>query len=161
MGNRLSRNARVPKRCKRVIHKVCESLYNSELWELVFGNTRLVSIGLFLLYYLWLFMTDTAVFWNTCQCRYFFLSILHPKAHTAFSSLSPMRAWSCRYLRGGQKCHGSSLLAHRQFSWATVVWVPCGSCEPAEIPFGPIWRDMSDDSSNHLASKIRNWWQAH
>lgn len=54
-----------------------------------------------------------------------------------------------------------SLLAHRQLSWAIVVSILCSSCDPAEIPFGPLWKDMSDDSSNHLASKIRNWWQAH
>lgn len=54
-----------------------------------------------------------------------------------------------------------SLLAHGQLSWAIVVSILCSSCDPAEIPFGPIWKDMSDDGSNHLASKIRNWWQAH
>lgn len=45
--------------------------------------------------------------------------------------------------------------------WTILVSILCSSCDPAEIPFGSIWTDMSDDGPNHLASKIRNWWQAH
>lgn len=54
-----------------------------------------------------------------------------------------------------------SLLVHSQLAWAIVVSAPCGSRDPAQIPSGSLWEDMSDDSFKQLASKIRNWWQAH
>lgn len=54
-----------------------------------------------------------------------------------------------------------SLLAHRQLSWAIVVSILCSSFDLTEIFWPYFKREMSDDSSSHLASKIRNWWQAH
>lgn len=42
----------------------------------------------------------------------------------------------------------TNLLALRQLSWVIVVSLLCSSCDPAETPFGPFWKDMSDDGSN-------------
>lgn len=80
---------------------------------------------------------------------------------TPCSLLWPLKLKASRI----QLSHGAvpkwSFLVHSQLAWAIVVSAPCGSCDPAQIPSGSLWEDMSDDGFKHLASKIRNWWQAH